>query len=98
MNKLNLQQTARWTAAKRLFNTLILRAKLEGGTLLYTGMPIEDLSQIEITDDEIFVRIGNCKFTQFKADPNMAHGLELTIAEFESMVRADFTLIKKIDW
>jgi hypothetical protein len=97
MTPLNLQQQARWNAAKSLFEGLVATAKRLDAVIMYDGEMITP-DQIEISDGAIYVRSGATKVIWFEADPDFDHGLYTPIDEFEAEHRAAFALYKKITY
>ena len=90
-------QLARWTAAKNLFQSLKDKALLTDCTILFYLEPIAP-EQIEITDTEINIKLGNCTYNQFIADPGLDEGLQDSIKTFAENTKKNIKLVKFLSW
>lgn len=98
MTKLNKIQEARWTNAQFQVDKLLNAAEKHSCSIMYCSQIISP-NYIRITDTEIIVKWEPyAEDVIFEADPDFAHGLEMTIEEFNKFFRDSFKLVKIIDF
>ena len=87
----------RWDAAKVLFVRLKDTAEYFKWDIWFAGEFIKP-DQIIITDYEIYVQIGNCRYVQFVANSDHDEGCYETITDYRKRIKERFKLVKIINW
>ena len=92
---LSTQHQQRWNAAVKLFTKIKeIAAKQDAALMWRRGYYQPD--QLVITDHDIKIIDGNCRFAIFVCDPEQDAGLYTTIPEFKQWVHENMMLVKLI--